>query len=63
MFYLQGKPDRDRNIKFASIRLFYLHSNHSNGTVLSISLFYFRCLSNIMEIEQSTTETALFRRT
>ena len=60
MFYLQGKPDTDRNSTFASIRLFYLHSN---GTAVSISLFYLRCLSTIMEIEQFMTEAALLRRT
>ena len=60
MFYLQGKHDRDRNSERASVRLFYLPSN---GTVLRISLFYLRCLSTIMEIEQSMTETALFLRT
>ena len=37
MFYLQGKRDRHRNSKFASIRLFYFHSS---ATSVRISLFY-----------------------
>ena len=42
MFYLQGKPDTGRNSTFASIRLFYLHSN---GTAVSISLFYLHVMA------------------
>ena len=46
--------------------MFYLQGKPDTGgnsTFASIRLFYLRCLSTIMEIEQSMTEAALFRRT
>ena len=51
MFYLHNKRDRHRNSKFASVRLFYLHS--SRGLLLELDC----SICNIMEIEQSVTES------